>query len=178
MENESPLPEAPPVPRIIPFKKAMAYSWAGLLVGAIFLVDGIFLATIFHFVMGPETHAVIRIGIPVAMAFPGLVMLLLALGRIGRRRRLLESGRAVRGTVLSCKIKMGWNPPPLVVLFETEDPMSGQPIQGKRWFMASQWSPGDGPMPTAGAPCLVVVDEGMGQQIELLAIDGWCAWSG
>ena len=177
MQNESPVPEAPPVPRIIPFKKALAYSWAGLLIGSIFLVDGIAMGAIFRFAMPADIPAGITVGLPILLVVAGLLMLMLALRRIGRRRRLLESGRAVTGKVLSCEPKKGWNPPPLVVTFEAEDLMSRQPIQGKRWFMASTWRASSARAPQPGDPCLVVVDEGMSQQVELLALGDWCAWT-
>jgi hypothetical protein len=177
MENESPLPEAPLSPRIIPFKKAMAYGWAGILIGAIFLVDGIIMAAVFQLAMPGDLPSWVTIGLPILMGVPGLFLLLLALGRISKRRHILESGRAVPGKILSCEPKKGWNPPPWVVTFEAEDPMSGQPVQGKRWFLASTWTSRSSRAPRAGENCLVVVDEGMGQRIELLALGDWCAWS-
>ncbi len=175
MKNESPLPQAPPPPREIPFKKSVGYAWAGLLLGGILLVDGIITAVIFQTVITADLSKSITVGLPVVLGVPGLVSLLLAQGRIRRRRRLLESGRAITGKVLSCEPKKNLNPPPWVLTFGIEDTLSGQTIQGVRWFHPKMWSWSQQP-PRPGQECLVALDEGLTQRMEILAVEGWQAW--
>lgn len=173
MENESTLPEPPLTPRTIPFKKALAYSWAGLLIGAILVVDGIVMAAVFALAIPEGLPSAVSVGFPVFFFVIGLVFLLLGLSKVGKRRRLLESGRAVRGRVLSCEPKKGWNPPPWVLTFEVENPMGGQPLRGQRWFRPNAWAGG---MPEAGSECIVAVDEAGTDRVELLAVVDWQAW--
>jgi len=173
MKNESTLPEPPLAPRTIPFKKALAYSWAGFLIGAILLVDGIVMGAVFALAIPEGVPPLLSLGFPVFFLALGLVFLLLALSKTSKRKRILESGRAVRGQVLSCDPKKGWNPPPWVLTFEVENPMGGQPLRGQRWFRPNAWAAG---MPEAGSECIVAVDEAGTDRAELLAVVDWQAW--
>ncbi|MEZ5989019.1 MAG: hypothetical protein R3F30_07830 [Planctomycetota bacterium] len=170
--TEMPLPEPPPVPRPVRWRSCLAFSWVFLLLGGVFLCHGLLLASLAVLVMGAGPPDLL-LGLGVGTGLAGAVLAAVGLLRVQRRRRLLTTGRAVRGEVTGIGNPKGINPPPLSLRFEGEDPMSLQRVAGSRWFRRGRFP---GPLPEPGAPCWIVFDEGGSGAPELLAVGAFRAW--